>query len=394
MPSGLEASSDRSNVRAASTSSGSSTNFAHAAKQAAVVKKKKQDGQSDWQTESEGSFEKNLAINEEPSERMPIAIRTIAYADIFGHVWKRVFPNLKVLVGINLMLLVIALIIGYLCGNYPGCRNLRLDIFRLPDKNGIKALFHYWRNFSSLWRHFTSREENRMELRQPPNRYVLLFPGRTGSTYVTDHMASHPEIVAYYEVLCQYRESWQQQRMYFDQTLLKKRVPNIKAIGFKTKLSLVMDLDAFESYLAEHQFKIINLTRKNHLKFVVSIVRAKMLRAQNGSSNLIENEHEELGPTTIPLADFAKAKTRLRRKNRISQLIDRTKLPNLEVAYEDLLNDESGTLKKIWDFLEVKNIATTGRTRKSTPQDLRNAVVNLDEILAHNPEMVRYVDQV
>ena len=119
-----------------------------------------------------------------------------------------------------------------------------------------------------------------------------------------------------------------------------------------------------------------------------------MLRAQNGSSNLIDNEHEELGPTTIPLSDFAKAKTRLRRNNRISQLIDRTKLPNLEISYEDLLNDEPGTLKKIWDFLDVKNIVTTGRTRKSTPQDLRSAVVNLDEILEHHPEMVRYVDQV
>ena len=102
-----------------------------------------------------------------------------------------------------------------------------------------------------------------MELRQPPNRYVLLFPGRTGSTYITDHMASHPEIVAYYEVLCHYRDSWNQQRQYFDQTFMKERPSEIKAVGFKTKLSLVEDLESFESYLIENHFKIINLTRKN-----------------------------------------------------------------------------------------------------------------------------------
>ena len=205
-----------------------------------------------------------------------------------------------------------------------------------------------------------------------PVRYVMLFPGRTGSTYITDHMSNHPDIYANYEVLWQFQDSWEQQKDYLDRMFKRGEEAGAKAIGFKSKLNLVYDLPVFESYLRRFQFRIINLTRTNHLKFVVSIVRAKMLRAQNGSSNLIDDQHQELGPTSIPLSDFAKAKTRLRRNNRISQLIDRVKLPSLEISYEDLLNDEAATLKTIWDFLGVRNIATTGITSKSYAAGLAN----------------------
>ena len=232
------------------------------------------------------------------------------------------------------------------------------------------------------------------DLRCPAVRYVILFPGRTGSTYLTDHMASHPEIVAHYEILAAKEESWIHQQEFLDDLVETKRRPEISAVGFKTKLRNICDQTAFEAYLKQRQFRIIHLTRTNQLKFVVSIVRAKLLREQEGTSNLIHNRHQPLGPTAIPLADFAKAKTRLRRHNRIAQVIDRLQLPTLEFTYEDLVNDEQSALKRVWDFLDVRNIVTTGRTRKNTPHDIRKAVTNLDEIIDHYPEMARFVDQV
>ena len=229
--------------------------------------------------------------------------------------------------------------------------------------------------------------------RPPPVRYVMLFPGRTGSTYLTDHMASHPQIVANYEILSQYQDSWSQQVEFLDELVHTKRRPRIHAIGFKTKITSVLAPFKFEKYLKDNDFKVIHLTRKNQLKFIVSIVRAKQLRARTGTSNLIFQNQEAVGSTTIPLIEFSKAKRRLRRRSRLARIIDRMKLPSLEMAYEELLNDEQATLKQLWDFLEVRNVATVGKTRKNTPQDLRQAVANLDEIIDHNPEMARFVDQ-
>ena len=230
--------------------------------------------------------------------------------------------------------------------------------------------------------------------RPPPVRYVILFPGRTGSTFLTDHMTSHPEITANYEILSQYQESWLQQKSFLDEMIHSPRFPHIKAIGLKTKITHVLEPFKFESYLKENNFRIIHLTRSNQLKFVVSIVRAKLLRQQSGTSNLIHSDQQPVGPSIIPLADFADAKKRLRRRNRLTRIIDRIKLPTLEVVYEDMVSREQATLKKVWSFLEVRNIATTATTRKNTPEDIRSVVTNLDEILHHHPDMARFVDQV
>ena len=231
------------------------------------------------------------------------------------------------------------------------------------------------------------------KLRRPPVRYVMLFPGRTGSTYLTDHMASHPEIVANYEILSQHQQSWLEQERFLTEMIDTPRRHHIRAIGFKTKIKSLLDQEAFERHLVNSRYHIIHLTRSNHLKFVVSIVRAELLRKQNGTSNLINEKQPELGPTVIPLADFAKAKTRLRRHNRLTQMVDRLQLPTLNFVYEELLKNEQQALGKVWDFLGVRRVVTTGRTRKNTPANLRNAVTNLDEIIDHHPDMARYVDQ-
>ena len=232
-----------------------------------------------------------------------------------------------------------------------------------------------------------------MENRRPPVRYVTLFPGRTGSTYLTDHLGDHPNVVANYEILSQYQESWPQQKEFLDSLVHTKRDPKIIAIGLKTKIRDVLDWEQFEAYIQRNQFKVLHLSRRNHLKLVVSVVRAELLRQQCGVSNLISNQFEELGPTIIPLERFEKARRRIRRQLRLQKIIKRLNLPLLEIVYEEMLSNERGVLNRVWDFLEVERVITSGRTRKNTPPDLRSAVVNLDEIIDRYPEMASFVDQ-
>ena len=232
-----------------------------------------------------------------------------------------------------------------------------------------------------------------MENRKPPVRYVILFPGRTGSTYLTDHLGSHPNVVANYEILSQYQRSWEQQKEFLDELVHTKRKPSILAIGLKTKIRDVLDWRRFEEYLIHEQFRVIHLSRENQLKLVVSVVRAELLRQQSGVSNLISKQYEELGPTIIPLERFEKARRRIRRQLRLGRIVKNMSLPKLEITYENLLHDEYNVLNRVWSFLQVPRFRTAGRTRKNTSPNLRESVLNLDEILRQYPEMNSFVDQ-
>ena len=229
--------------------------------------------------------------------------------------------------------------------------------------------------------------------RVPPIKYVTLFPGRTGSTYLASHMQAHPQILSKFEILGRRSTNWDRQFEMLQELFETRRNPEIKAIGFKTKIHAVLNRDIFTQYLSENQFRIIHLIRRNKLKFIISVVRAKMLRNREGVSNVFDQNQEPIGPMEIPVEKFTRATKRLNVAIRLQAYIDTLDLPKLKIAYEDLLNDEQHTLNRVWDFLEVDHVSTQGVTRKNTPDNVRQAVTNLDQLLDKHPEMVPFVDQ-
>ncbi|MEM9412494.1 MAG: hypothetical protein AAGA30_15375 [Planctomycetota bacterium] len=230
------------------------------------------------------------------------------------------------------------------------------------------------------------------EKRIPPVRYVILFPGRTGSTYLAGHMISHPQICARYEILSRVKSSWEDQLVCMNELFGQKRFPVIRAVGFKSKLSQVIDRKAFKAYLIENEFKIIHQVRNNLLKYIVSVIRAKMLRSEQGRSNVLDHDQRPLGPIEIPVPVFTRATKRLNVVGRLNRFVERLELPKLVISYEDLLKDEPSQLRQVWNFLGVDHIPTEGGTRKNTPDDIREAVTNIDEIIQHHPEMAKFLD--
>ena len=219
-----------------------------------------------------------------------------------------------------------------------------------------------------------------------------MFPGRTGSTFLTDHMKSHPEICARFEILSRHPDSWESQLECMTTLFQTKRYPHIKALGFKCKLTGVLDQDAFGQFLRDWNFRIIHLVRENHLKFIVSVIRSRHLRSEQGRSNLLEKGQDPIGPITIPEPVFARAKKRLNVASRLQDFVEASGLSTLRIAYEDLISDESRVLAGVWEFLEVQPHETVSTPRKNTPDDIRKAVLNLDELIAHHPEMARFLD--
>lgn len=205
-------------------------------------------------------------------------------------------------------------------------------------------------------------------------------------------MISHPEIAARYEILSRHRESWDDQLDCIDQLFNKKRFPIVGAVGFKCKLSQVLDRKEFKTYLLENDVRIIHQIRRNKLKYIVSVIRARMLRSEQGRSNVLDNDQRPIGPIEIPVPVFTRATRRLNVVGRLDRFVERLELPKITTAYEDLLANESQELKRVWDFLGVSSRPTEGATRKNTPDDIREAVTNIDEILEQHPEMLEFVD--
>ena len=85
-------------------------------------------------------------------------------------------------------------------------------------------------------------------------RFVLLFVGRTGSTYLITALNSHPEVVAYGESLEEFKEGESSAQLDRVRNLLTPRfVGRIKVLGFKTKRVDVLDPSSFAQLLHKNQ---------------------------------------------------------------------------------------------------------------------------------------------
>src|ERR687891_188288 len=96
-------------------------------------------------------------------------------------------------------------------------------------------------------------------------RFVILFEGRTGSSHLTQLLNSHRYIRARGEELkaAGERGGADGQIDWVRKNLSLPRLSRIRAVGFKTKLRVVIDRHAFADTLRDLSPKIIHMTRRN-----------------------------------------------------------------------------------------------------------------------------------
>jgi hypothetical protein len=215
-----------------------------------------------------------------------------------------------------------------------------------------------------------------------PVRFVILFIGRSGSTYLVDALASHPDICAQWEGLLANKGAdvqLQRARKFFTQSPHGE----YSAVGFKTKLSKVKDREGFAKLLGEMGARIILLQRRNIVKHVVSWVNSERIHDVTGYWNLW-NEENRLPPTTIDVAMFDRRLEQVEKGQReLESYAKNMELPTLWLYYEDLLVDRRATLKRVFSFLEVRFEPVEGGSIKNTSDDLREALSNFDELKSH-----------
>lgn len=214
--------------------------------------------------------------------------------------------------------------------------------------------------------------------------FVVLMParGRCGSTYFIESLKAHPEIDARLEVLYGLTDADKQLQTARDILTPNPQGP-FRAIGFKTKLSDVVDRARLEGLLRDLGARIILLRRRNRVKQVISAFRAEELHPRNQDWNLYR-EADRPGPLVVPIQRFDFWLKRLEDADRdLREYVKSLGLPTLAVHYEDLLIFFEAAMARTFAFLEVPWQPVSGSALKNTSDDLREALANFEELKGH-----------
>lgn len=232
--------------------------------------------------------------------------------------------------------------------------------------------------------------------------FIILFQGRTGSSYLIDALARHPDIIAEGEWLVDYLPDpstdtasllrkihagvlrfWKgcpaQQQIAGIEGFYTTRT-EARAVGFKTKVRDVLDLEAMKHVLEAHGVRAIIMQRRNLIKQTASRLNAARLYKATQEWNLLD-EADRQGSFQVDLEEFNQMLRRVEYEHRaLNAFADYLRVPKLELEYEDLLVDRDAWFHSVFTFLGIAPRPLQSSVLKNTKDDLREVITNFDEV--------------
>ena len=102
----------------------------------------------------------------------------------------------------------------------------------------------------------------------------------------------------------------------------------------------------------------------------------------SGTWNLLK-ESNRLPAFTVDLNEFSELlREREEWDTDLENYVQPLGLPTLTLYYEDLLKDKTTFIQRVFSFLEVKPKPVEGVTLKNTKDNLREVLLNFDELRA------------
>jgi hypothetical protein len=165
-------------------------------------------------------------------------------------------------------------------------------------------------------------------------------------------------------------------RRYFTPPLIGR----YKVIGFNTKLENVLDPNELAKLMKKYKCKVINLQRRNRIKGTVSYFVGKKLSEATGMWGLFKEENRPSAVYIDPdeFDEHLQIREQLQRDQ--DRYINNLGLPALSLCYEDLSLDKDGVLKQVFSFFHIKPLTVKATALKITSDNLRNAILNFDEL--------------
>jgi len=208
-------------------------------------------------------------------------------------------------------------------------------------------------------------------------RFVLLFEGRTGSTFIKHSLDSHPNISMKGEFLAG-EDSKAQEKIIRN---LYSKVPNgIQAIGFKTRLRQIIDRKKFLELMDEFEVKVIVMYRRNLIKLALSEVNSLRLFKKYGKWNLFEGK-KPLPLFAPTIEEFDKTfQSRKAYEEKLQAFMTEIKRDMIVRDYQDLLDDREKLFNEFFEFFGVEPFPLKSPIRKNTSENMREILLNYDEI--------------
>lgn len=213
------------------------------------------------------------------------------------------------------------------------------------------------------------------------SRFVILFQGRTGSTWLVSMLNEYPRIWCQGEQFYYLKQDGASaQHEWMRSAISPLLVGRTAAKGFKTKYLDILDPEGFSEILREMSCRVVYLYRRNRVKAVVSVLRASRLRQATDSSNLYDEKHR-LDPLRIDPETFHRLlKKREAQDRNLAMYIEKLKIPVHLLTYERLLVNTEIAMGDLFSFLGVRSWAVQGNTLKITSDDLSKDILNFDEL--------------
>jgi LPS sulfotransferase NodH len=215
--------------------------------------------------------------------------------------------------------------------------------------------------------------------------FVIMFVERAGSTFLVTALKSHPDVMATTEKFDALRKEGKgaaEQLEWAREYLTPPLVGKHRAIGFKTKLVDVLDRDGFTALMRERKCKIIRLQRRNAVKAAISTINAKRQYDKAGYWNLLQESTRLPAFEVDPEWFDSLLREREALDSDLEQYVASLGLPTLTLVYEDLLQDRDAFVARVLEFIDVEAMPLEAATLKNTKDDLREAILNFDQLKA------------
>lgn len=240
---------------------------------------------------------------------------------------------------------------------------------------------------------------------QTRTRFVTVSTQRSGSTWLTDMLNSHPDVASYTELFLmqgqgapewgKYKDIvyWKTYRealgaglkrsvrslglfQYLDDVF--SRHPGKQAIGFKLMYGQMLKLPETLAYLRSRDVRIIHLVRRNIVDVVLSGT-AKAARnvahAEQGSA--VESIRVHVDPDRL----VRQLRRRQREQRVFSLLLAHLGLPYIELFYEDIVDDRS-RLDACLEFLGCSALPLDSNLSKLNPSRHSELIENFAQVQA------------
>jgi hypothetical protein len=248
---------------------------------------------------------------------------------------------------------------------------------------------------------FDNCPKNEVLTKSKGNFFVLLFVGRTGSSFIIDVFNQHPQTKFEGEWIGTFKDRKDGsglQTAWIRELYSAENESSFKALGFKTKFYDIPDKNAFRNSLNDFRPTVLLSQRKNILKQAISTIRIKKLaelkRYEMGEEKWqnfrftnkmwnITRKGDGIGRIQLDLQEVHSMTLVLERSVReLNSFVNSLDLDIITFDYEDLISDTHSFFTKMFYLLGVAPISYKTRFFKHTPDELPEAIENFRELQA------------